>query len=222
MVNSSDTCINSRISRVIFKLKLYRELANFSQAQLASSLSMSLRTYQRIENGDASLDLGMCFKISKILNIEIDDWLDDGCCELEPNIKIINSYECYNLSFTQLNLISQFEKINSIEEVYDYSSSDLFKRFSDPGFVCINTKKIANEKSLMFINIEKTTKITSGYQDPCKIIKFLDQVNYHRPEYTYIYPIALESNSEKDFCSINIHKYLDSNILILSLLLPKN
>jgi len=173
MINSGDACVNSRISRVIFKLKLYRELANFSQAQLANYLSMSLRTYQRIENGDASLDLGMLFKISKFLNIEIDDWLDKGCCEFEPNVKIIESHKACNLSLADLELISLFEKNESLEDCHVFSSGDKFRNHSNPSFVCINTKKIANEKSLMISNIEKITKITSGYSEPYKIIKFL-------------------------------------------------
>lgn len=221
MVNLGDNGINSNISRVVFKLKLYRELANYSQVQFAQILSMSLRTYQRLESGNASLDLGMIFKISHYLKIDLNEWLAKTDPKLDSNVKIIDDCEGYGLNPNHLNLISDFDKIKTVEEAQEFSNGDYFKKLSDPSFVCINTKKIANDKVLQISNLEKITKVTAGHPDPFKVIKFMDQIYFLKPKYTFVDPIALPINSATPFCSINIHRYLDSNILILSLLLPK-
>jgi transcriptional regulator with XRE-family HTH domain len=53
------------------KIKYYRRINNFSQADMADKLWMSKRAYHRLENGETSLTLDRIHQIAKIYGIPV-------------------------------------------------------------------------------------------------------------------------------------------------------
>jgi transcriptional regulator with XRE-family HTH domain len=54
-------------------IKTIREIRNYSQNFMARKLNMTQGNYSRIENGRTTLSGNMLIKISKILDVEIND-----------------------------------------------------------------------------------------------------------------------------------------------------
>lgn len=55
---------------LIFKVIERRKELKLSQSKIAAELSMSIRTYQRIEHGEGELTISQYLKICKILHVE--------------------------------------------------------------------------------------------------------------------------------------------------------
>lgn len=63
--------------RFIAAVKKRRELAEISQAQAAEMIGLSLKTYQRIENGQTDIKMTHYRRLLKMLNVtELDLCLD--------------------------------------------------------------------------------------------------------------------------------------------------
>lgn len=209
--------LNDLTMRFAYKLKLYREFSNFNQAHMAHLLSISHRTYQRIEAGETNIDIGMALKIATILDIPLNKWIS-----LEPIDHFNSTIFLKDFDENQINeedqqLINLYKNTISIAEVQSLMNHPMFLEESRPMFLSINSKKVNNIK-LSQISENDSNKFLTGYEDPRKMIDALDWVNFHRPEKSIIKKTSLITNDGKNYISYYLHKYFDNNIVNLCIL----
>lgn len=211
---------SEHVARFILKLKLYRELAGFSQNEMSEALGVSHRTYQRIEAGETSLDLEMILKVCAVLNIELGNWLNLDSPEKLDSVKVLDEISDELLNEDERVLKENFYQLSDSDEMSSFPSQPLFKESSSVLFFSWNTRKIANDMAANLSRLENSTKITSGYSNPQNIISYIDWLNIHRPAYTLINPVSLKLKGDAKFYAYNYHLYKEGDVLIFSILRP--
>lgn len=73
-------------SRIIMKIRRHRDIKGFSQEYMAEKMNLTQSTYAKIENNYTKLTIDRLNEISKILEIDISDLLQ------EKHPKIYNIY----------------------------------------------------------------------------------------------------------------------------------
>jgi transcriptional regulator with XRE-family HTH domain len=68
-------------------IKKHRELKGLRQQDLADKLSMGLRSYQSLENGETKLDLERLEQIAKILETNVEELLKQEGVVIHQEIK---------------------------------------------------------------------------------------------------------------------------------------
>lgn len=76
------------------KVKEQRQKKGFSQEQLAELTGLNIRTIQRIENGETEARGDSLRKITKALDIEIEDLTDD---KMEEDLGVLHGFNLINL-----------------------------------------------------------------------------------------------------------------------------
>ena len=97
------------------KIRLARELNQWSQEEMAEKLEMSPSGYARIERGEVRLNIERLEQIAQILNIDISDLIQKDINGI--TIQIIKDSENSNIGDVNLfsnNRISEIEKLNLI------------------------------------------------------------------------------------------------------------
>ena len=98
------------------KIRLARELNQWSQEEMAEKLEMSPSGYARIERGEVRLNIERLEQIAKILNIDISDLIQKDINGI--TIQIIKDSENSNIGdvnlFSNNHGISEIEKLNLI------------------------------------------------------------------------------------------------------------
>lgn len=75
------------------KIRVLRELKNYTQEYMADVMEISQRTYSKLENDQIKIDLKKLIEISKILDIEAVNLLSDiEEFRIDGNGDIINFY----------------------------------------------------------------------------------------------------------------------------------
>ena len=73
------------MSELSEKIKYERKKKKIKQSEISKKLNVSLRTYQRYENGESDINENLLEDISKILKIEFTELLKlslkDGCSD---------------------------------------------------------------------------------------------------------------------------------------------
>lgn len=211
---------SEHVARYVLKLKLYRELAGFSQNEMAEALGVSHRTYQRIEAGETVLDLEMILKVCAILKVELGNWLNLVSPEKLDSVKVLDEISDELLSNDEKILKENFFKLSNSDEMSSFPTQKLFKESPSVLFFSWNTRKIANDMAANLTRLENSTKITFGYSKPQNIISYIDWLNIHRPAYTLIDPVGLKLKGNTKFYAYNYHAYKEGDVLIFSILRP--
>ena len=98
------------------KIRLARELNQWSQEEMAEKLEMSPSGYARIERGDVRLNIERLEQIAQILNIDVSDLIQKDINGI--TIQIIKDSENSNIGdvnlFSNNHGISEIEKLNLI------------------------------------------------------------------------------------------------------------
>ena len=98
------------------KIRLARELNQWSQEEMAEKLEMSPSGYARIERGEVRLNIERLEQIAQILNIDISDLIQKDINGI--TIQIIKDSENSNIGdvnlFSNNHGISEIEKLNLI------------------------------------------------------------------------------------------------------------
>ena len=66
--------VQSKLNRFKVQLKLLRLSTGFSQQELSQKLKISLRSYQRLETGEATPSLDQLLAMTDIFQIKLDDF----------------------------------------------------------------------------------------------------------------------------------------------------
>lgn len=69
---------NSFVHSIVIQIRLYREGRNISQASMADALNLGHRTYQRIESGETVPSIEVLYRISVLLNLPIEHFVNPG------------------------------------------------------------------------------------------------------------------------------------------------
>jgi hypothetical protein len=98
------------------KIRLARELNQWSQEEMAEKLEMSPSGYARIERGEVRLNIERLEQIAQILNIDVSDLIQKDINGI--TIQIIKDSENSNIGdvnlFSNNHGISEIEKLNLI------------------------------------------------------------------------------------------------------------
>ena len=98
------------------KIRLARELNQWSQEEMAEKLEISPSGYARIERGEVRLNIERLEQIAQILNIDISDLIQKDINGI--TIQIIKDSENSNIGdvnlFSNNHGISEIEKLNLI------------------------------------------------------------------------------------------------------------
>jgi transcriptional regulator with XRE-family HTH domain len=92
------------------KIKRMREIKGYTQKQIADYIGTSVNNYSRLERGEIDVTVDRLEKISKVLEVGIEDILkiDEGF-----NVVINNSKDFYVTK--TLNIYSLQEKLDALE-----------------------------------------------------------------------------------------------------------
>jgi len=70
-----------------YNIKKHRELKGLRQQDMADKLSMNIRTYQNLENGETKLDLERLAQIAEILETSMEDLIKQEGIFIHQEIK---------------------------------------------------------------------------------------------------------------------------------------
>ena len=83
---------NSNIGK---KIKKYREAKNYTQEHMAHGMEISQNTYSKIETGGIRLTVDRLFKISEILDIQMEEILSNDNQSITLNNSNIDKFYGY-------------------------------------------------------------------------------------------------------------------------------
>jgi DNA-binding XRE family transcriptional regulator len=104
--------INSFLKSIAIRLSGSRKFHRLTQEEVAFQVNISLRSYQRIENGEIAPKIKVLSDICKVLNLSLSE-----ICKGES---ILKNYEIYSISKSEAK---EFFSINQ------YSESDIYNFF---------------------------------------------------------------------------------------------
>jgi len=213
---------SEHILRFILKLKLFRELANLSQIQIAEAVGVSHRTYQRIEAGESGLDLELVLKICAELKVDFYQWLNLKSPEKLDIVSVLDHISDNELTEDELKVKEIFMNQLDQQNISSFTSCHIFRNNPSIMFFSMNTRKFANDIASSMAKIEPSSKITAGYSEPQVIIDYLDWLHIHKPVYTKIDPVLLPMKNGLSYFTLNYHHYKDGDVYILSIFRESN
>lgn len=112
----------SDFTKFLIRLKIYRAGLGFTQQDIAKNLNLSLRTYQRIEQGVAPLEVEKVHQISELFQIPYSQLTEPAYSDQEPShIKFFDSYsEVLDYIGPDLN-----DKVKGLDDLTEYFLSHL-------------------------------------------------------------------------------------------------
>jgi transcriptional regulator with XRE-family HTH domain len=148
----------SKFSKLLVRLKIYRNGRNLTQEAVAKKLGVSLRTYQRIEQGTAPLEMDLLYNLCHILETTYENLAFPSLTQKDlPNVifysKLSEAKSNYKIDQTAISQV--FEELKSaleVQRVKEIYKNKIFKDhelpffYSDPNHTWIN-KSLAREYS---------------------------------------------------------------------------
>lgn len=158
------TPLISNFMKLLVRLRIYRNGCGLTQEDIAKKLNISLRTYQRIEQGTAPLEMALLYKIGTILNVDYERLTLPSLTESDlKNVQFIpdlnhlpGSIKCDKDSIAQVfdELKADIEhkrlRIKDLHKNKNFKNHDLPFFYSDPSHTWINktlAKSMASPKS---------------------------------------------------------------------------
>jgi len=204
--------------RILLKLKLFRAFAALSQAGFAASLSISHRTYQRIEAGESTLDLLTAIKIADILKIDLNSWLSLEEPKLNPNQTVINSVGELDLTNEERALVEMYLGLNDVAQLHAFSLSSHFLRSAVPACSYIDTKRTSNATFEKLTGLGRSSSFLTGFNDPQSMARVLEYLYRHQPAIVKTDPLEMNFvEGDKSVIGIRFCKYIDENLYGLTI-----
>jgi transcriptional regulator with XRE-family HTH domain len=130
-----------KFSCLLIRLKIYRMGKQITQQEVADKLGLSIRTYQRLEQGLAPIEMSTLYKLTGPISTESDI----------PNVTFIESFENIPLApnITPMEIQETFAQIISLLRDGSYTAKELYKAqefkhntfelfYSEPSFTFLN------------------------------------------------------------------------------------
>lgn len=219
-MNSQLDSLQRSLDRILLKIRQCREAAKLSQSEVAEKLSIGLRTYQRIENGEVSCDISFLYRFSEVLNINFIDLVTP----YPPAKKMITLYksEIEIKSFEALPFIQKtnfnswvkrFEK-----DLLKLGETEKFINEKLPMSLWTHSKKIVNNSHHEFFDTKKGyQQINNIYLKPDDRVNTIDCLFCYRPKYSL--KKLIDYNVKGIYLNLNLysaHLYVDEEILSIS------
>lgn len=112
MRKSAEIFRKEQIMETYEKIRLARELNQWSQEEMAEKLEMSPSGYARIERGEVRLNIERLEQIAQILNIDVSDLIQKDINGITIQIK-----DSENSNIGDVNLFSNNHGISEIEKL---------------------------------------------------------------------------------------------------------
>lgn len=219
---SSQICPIKSLKRIIFKLRHYREVANCSQKEAAERLCIGHRSYQRIENGEASCDISFLHRFCHVFKVDFLDLVSPY--PPLPHEFTIFSTESEQSKFELMPFVQQtkfmdwvflFEKKSSA-----FAETSEFILAEHPMCYWTPTKKIMNDSLMEAFGIKKIyRKVNFILLREESRMNFLDCLYYYHPKYTIKnHPDQIINNVSYNIEIFSVHFYRDNEVMGLSVL----
>lgn len=142
----------SDLAKLLIRIKIYRNGRSITQEDIAKTLGVSLRTYQRIEQGTAPLEMGLLYKLCGIFEVSYENLAAPTVTQsMLPNVNFIKTFKDQPkpYPFDETPIVKVFKELkNDIDDkkfrVKDLHKNESFRDherafyFSDPNFTWVN------------------------------------------------------------------------------------
>lgn len=209
--------------KLILNVKHIRIQHGLSQSEMANSIHVSLRTYQRFEAGISELKLADLENISKHFKIEVAE-LFQFTPESSVNVKILNKDQIkeYKNHSNLFNLAKEFDQFNGpIKDLFEFSKvnnifqkrdckkyiSDFFHVMLNPAMDAFVEKEKTNSK-LLTVEFRKEKSLTPPHLN--HLTENIDHIEYFSNQSIYIF-------NQTDYLVTTIakiHKQIDNSYFI--------
>jgi transcriptional regulator with XRE-family HTH domain len=213
------------IQRVLYKLRIVREIKSFSQLETARALGMGLRSYQRLEAGELNCDLEFLLRFSKFFNVSFNELVSPEAPIKHPYQKIYlneNHLEFENIELIKkTNFIYLANQILSNEGNVEEKAKNIHFLNSPLKLYIFNSKKKIFNTSLttQLDLVQSKCKTFKESQHLDSILRVIDNLQFYKPKYSIITPsFLIKSNSQNVLTCFNQHLHFDNKeIITLSL-----
>lgn len=217
------------ISRILFKLRMFREMNFKSQSEAAVLLGVGLRSYQRIEAGESVCDISFLLRFCRQFNVDFDDLVSPSpprSCRSQTLFVTddeISRFESLpEITQSQFLELSQFLK-TKFETLEEMASHHAFVSFPHKLLIYNAQKKYYNNQLVTELNLSKNiAKTFAQAKEIDTVVQILDNLHFHRPKYSMIYPcLIIPGFEDKQLRAYNCHWFRKNNDTIsISLIDP--
>lgn len=163
------------ISRLLVRLKIYRLAKQLTQEQLASDIGISIRTFQRLEQGLAPLEMSILYKICEALKVPYESLGDPTYTQEDiPNVTFFENPEDIQIKQNPLQIQQAFEETlahlkNGTHQLANLYQAPVFNNnplelfYSSPCFTWSNTSLRKSLKPNLPIKIQ-SINVLSDYE----------------------------------------------------------
>ena len=126
-------------SCLLIRLRIYRMGKQITQQEIADKLGVSIRTYQRLEQGLAPIEMSTLYKTAEVLDLPYDKLAGPVYTESDiPNVTFIESFENIPLApnINPMEIQKTFSQLISLLRDGSYTPKELYKaqEFKDNAF----------------------------------------------------------------------------------------
>jgi DNA-binding XRE family transcriptional regulator len=217
------------MKRIVFKLRLYRSSAKMSQMSVADQLSLSHRSYQRIEKEEAHCDVCFLYRFCNLFGVDFNALASPAPPRINENMRFfqhideLDGLECLKfISYSKIIELNHKLESNQVL-VQEIAESMTFMNSNYHLYITTPLKKILNNiasKTSQLLN--KQDNLECFFDDINQQVHFWDCLYYHRPKYSLRSNILFDANGSKlEIQVFSIHVYQIENITNFNLAILK-
>lgn len=163
------------ISRLLVRLKIYRLGKQVTQEQLASDIGISIRTFQRLEQGLAPLEMSILYKICEALKVPYESLAGPTYTQEDiPNVFFFEKIDDIKIEQNPLQIQQAFEgtlthlkngthQLANLYKAPVFNNNPLELFYSSPSFTWCNTSLRESSKPSSSVKI-LSVKSLSDYE----------------------------------------------------------
>lgn len=223
--------VKNTLQRILFKMRLYREIKLVSQSEAAEALGVGLRSYQRIEAGETICDIEFLLRFCHFFEINFDHLVSPSApvpCKYQKMFKS----EKEVLEFKSLDVLNRvnFFKIAEFfcaqnRPIDEIAQTSEFINFPEKLIIFNTQKKYFNNRVIERLKLNKSSgKTFSDCLDASGVVSILDNLQYHMPKFSIVEPTLLitPKNENQRFIGYNVHNFREENNTISMSMLIKH
>ena len=164
-------------SCLLIRLRIYRMGKQITQQEIADKLGVSIRTYQRLEQGLAPIEMSTLYKTAEVFDLSYDKLAGPVYTESDiPNVTFIESFENIPLApnINPMEIQKTFSQLISLLRDGSYTPKELYKAqefknnafelfYCEPAFTFYN-KSLRKKNEPINKAKESTIKHLSDYE----------------------------------------------------------
>lgn len=225
-MNFSKICPHTSTKRVLFKIRAYREAAQISQREAAEKLSIGHRSYQRIENGEATFDILFLYRFCNLFGVEFNELVCPNPPKISQKIELINHDQIDIFKNIKHVQESKMLELEHLLESINFSIRDILESqqfINSSSYLCVSTpykiffNKACNDIAHITQRISPPPFLAHDLESIKKRIHYWDCLHFYSPKYS-INRSDLDIIDENfvNYTEYAIHAYGQSTIFSLS------